>query len=255
MQKITEHFHKTRLLGKLQGLPQEPSSLEEAYRIQKKFCDTSPKSISAWKLGGSTQLTRTLFKTKAVYYGPIVNASVFSYKDKINLDPKIETTKGELELSFRLSKNVENLNEKIITDETVQSFVTSMLPSVELPWSPYNLPQSGLKVLVADNCASGALVLGDEVPLEKEVKVPNSLAVSLKDEKTVLTEGNLEWVLGGPLEALKQFLLLAQKHSLDLKEGQLVATGGASPCVEVPKNKKLTVFFETFKSFSFSIDS
>ena len=252
---LSDYYQNSRENNNYKEPCKTPLDLKEAYEIQHDNSLLKNKEIGAWKLGGTTSTTQSLFHTNSVYYGPIVSSAIFQNQHKISLDKRITKPKGELELSFKLSSKVKDFQAENLEGDKIFSLIKSLAPSVELPWSPFPLPSSGLNVLVADHCASGALILGKEVVFDKTKLGLLSGEVLLKSGNNFLTKGNLSHILGGPLEALRNFLDLALKHQIPLKENQWVPTGGASPCVSLPVNKELKVSFEQLPPFNFFIKS
>lgn len=233
-----------------------PDSISEAYEIQHKNILTTKEPISAWKLGGTTKSTQDVFQTKSLFYGPIFASSLYSYSDSIKLDPKFREPKGELELSFKLSSTVSTLTkEKLKNDNIFFKTIQSLYASVELPWSAFPLPEAGLKVLIADYCASGALILGNEIPWRENLIKNLSCEVYMKTKSTLLTQGSLSQIIEGPLEALRAFLFLALEQKIPLKANQIVASGGASKCVSLPLDEEITVDFNQLDQFKFLIKS
>jgi 2-keto-4-pentenoate hydratase len=233
-----------------------PESVTEAYQIQHKNILTTREPISAWKLGGTTKSTRDTFQTASLFYGPIFASSIYSYSESIKLDPKFREPKGELELSFKLSSAVNTLtSEKLKNDKVFFNTIQSLYASVELPWSAFPLPEAGLKVLIADYCASGALILGNELPWRENLIKNLSCDVYMKTKSTLLAQGSLSQIIEGPLEALRGFLFLALEQKIPLKAGQIVASGGVSKCVNLPLDEEITVDFNQLDQFKFLIKS
>lgn len=222
-------------------------SLAEAYNIQHQVMQSI--DVGAWKLGGSTSHTQNIFNTKNVYYGPIESSSIFSSDGHIKLPIKIEKPVGEVEVCFVLSAMVHSLEQSQIEQGNVLQYVECARIGMELPWSNFNLPEAGLNTLVGDCCASGALILGS---LVDTVDVSTGQII-VASERNILTEGNVSNILGGPLHALKEFLLLAVQHKLLLKPGQVIATGGATPCIPLPIGKQITVTLEDEQVLTFKL--
>lgn len=233
-----------------------PETVSEAYQIQHQNILSTKEAISAWKLGGTTKTTRDAFQTKSLYYGPVFSSSIYSCDKPIKLGPKFLEPRGEMELSFKLSSSVANLTtEKLKNQKVFFNTIQSIYASVELPWSAFPLPEAGLKVLIADHCASGALILGHEIPWRESLVKNLSTDVYMKTESKLLAQGSLSQIIEGPLEALRGFLFLALDQKIPLKSGQIVASGGASKCVPLPLDEEITVDFDKLDQFKFLIKS
>ena len=246
--RVSNTYIKARNNSSIFGLDCEVLSLDDAYCVQKEGLK-SRSDISAWKLGGSTDLTRKLFKTESVYYGAIESKFVFNASDVV-LPKFIEHPVGELEITFKLSREVENLAQFDLRSEPIDTFIESVLPSIEMPWSQFPLPEAGLNVLVADSCAAGLLILGEEYSWNGDTAI--QLPCQLNGNEC-LVEGNVNNIVMTPSGALREFLLLAKQHQLSLRQGQYVATGGCTACVPLPVNEVLTVTFQELGGFSFKL--
>uniref|UniRef100_A0A486XVC4 2-keto-4-pentenoate hydratase n=1 Tax=Rheinheimera sp. BAL341 TaxID=1708203 RepID=A0A486XVC4_9GAMM len=240
-------FQDSRLGQKVTVNDTGDFDLEYAYRIQNSI--SKSKFIGAWKLGGTTDLTRKLFKTKSAYYGSIESRYVFNAGEVV-LPKFIERPVGELEITFKLSREVENLAQFDLQSEPIDTFIDSVLPSIEMPWSQFLLPEAGLNVLVADSCAAGLLILGEEYSWNSDAAIQFPCQLNGNE---CLAEGDVNNIVMTPSGALREFLLLAKQHQLNLRQGQYVATGGCTACVSLPVNEILTVEFQELGGFSFKL--
>ncbi len=247
---LAEYYMNARKNAKMPSELKIPATLEEAYQIQKKN-NAAFGEVQAWKLGGTTSLTREVFKTQDTYYGAVAKSVVFLGGERLRLPSYITSPVGELEVCFQLSKAVETA---VDLDGDIDHFIDYVMPSIELPWSVFPLPDAGLNALIADTCAAGALILGEKIEWIADYadeKLTGSC--TLKAGNLVLAEGSIENIVDGPLEALRDFLKLAKKYKITLKAGQFVATGGCCPCVSLPCSQELIVSFEKLGQFKFEI--
>ncbi|MDA9981750.1 hypothetical protein N9H39_03235 [Gammaproteobacteria bacterium] len=252
-----EYFLKARQQNKTQQPFQfeskTPASLAEAYAIQHHNYSNIGQS-KGWKLGGTTSLTQAMFDTNATYYGPIYQASIYESKNPIELPDWMNNPRGEAEVCFELSDKVKGLSDTTMDEIDISEFIVNIMPSIELPWSVFPLPAAGLNVLIADQCGTGALVFGDRLPYSSTHFPSLSGEVMISSTSGLLTEGSIEDILAGPLTALADFLRLAQQHQLQIKSGDFVATGGCTPCIELPLNRKITVDMTILGEFSFILN-
>ena len=224
-------------------------TLLDAY-FEQRALNNNYRDVAAWKLGGTNIASSSHFNSEHLFYGPLKSHHVFSYRHKeINIAARF----AELEITFRLNENVVT---DLFRDNPISSacdFISSVMPSVELPYSKHDLSKITLPELIKDNCAAGALIIGDEVKWDNSLIEQFDGYIKLLENNTSVTEGLYRNLLKPPVDLLADFLKLAKKHNLPLKEGQLVATGGISPCVEVNAKKKYSVDFGQCGSFSFAL--
>ena len=251
---LAEWYLHQRTHGKLQmEIPEDyiPGSTEMAYQIQRNNIISENRPIVGWKLGGTTQATRNIFDTNELYYGTLIEGMLFEGLHDIEL-PNLFQIKGEAEVVFRFNHTIENISERITIDKVTQ-YLESIAAGVEFPDTFIkNIPNYGLSALLADNCAAGVLVTSQFVDiLSKNIEKLNSIQI-LCDHHPIAS-GSANNIIGGPLSALTDFINLAFEHNLTLAGGQVVATGGCTPCVSIPLDLTIAVIFEEFYPFHFTL--
>lgn len=224
-------------------------TLHKAFADQR-VLNNDYKDTAAWKLGGTNQASSSHFKAEHLFYGPLKRQQVFSCSEN---PTDTHARLAELEITFRLNRHIDTFLFGNHPTTDASSVIDSVMPSVELPYSTHDLSAITLPELIIDNCAAGALIIGHEIEWDDRLTVLFSGAVALLHNKESVTEGNYQTLLKSPLNLLTDFLELAKKHNLPLKEGQLVATGGISPCVEIDSKKKYEVNFNQLGTFGFSL--
>lgn len=226
----------------------EISSFEEAYNIQKLLFTRDDRNI-AWKLGGVNIQTREAFNVVDTYGGPISADRIMQACNQMKpMDFGIQC-QGELELLVKLGDVDRFLQNQI----TIDALINSIAPAIECPASVLSFPKDGIFALIADCCAAGTLIHGDWLQWNAYDKVIHSDQVTLYNEQTVLAKGVYGNLIGGIANIVESFIRLAKKHQLPIKSGDMICTGGITPCVKLPKHGKLKVSFSKLGQFSFTI--
>jgi len=221
-----------------------PKNEEEAYAIQKKVTDKLGKKVLGWKLGGTNIKTQTNFNCTSAYFGPI-----FSISEQTPAFFDYDAPRGEAELSFRLNDNISNLNLNDINHNPFMYF-DMVLPSLELPFSKINnFSEVGMFPLIADLCGTGHLVLGKGSNFDLSI-AQSHIKISIQDKGKELASGSSKNIIGGVRTVLSDFLKLAIKYELELISGQFVATGGATDCIFIPRERDINIVFEKIGSLS-----
>ncbi|HDX8352436.1 TPA: hypothetical protein RQM97_000362 [Aeromonas dhakensis] len=232
----------------------KPKNLTEAYYIQHSNYARLGE-VGGWKLGGSTSASRNFFNVDGIYYGPIFKEFIYSYKSIIHISPCDKVCLGELEIVFYLSSEIERYMEKEVLHDNAIKYIASFFPAIEMPNVMFPIHNDSLAVVVADQCVSGWLILGDEIPFSEDVlKSTNNVLATLVSNKNCILNGTSSEIIGGPFNVFCDFLKLAQKHRLKLCPGQYVATGAFSKCESLPLNSLLKADFSGLGSFYFTIN-
>ena len=212
------------------------TDIAQAYKISQDLADLQGGQISAYKLGATTELTRAIFNTTEVYYGPMLDREVFT-RNKIsnNCNILLPQFKGEAEIALRIGSDINNLDEL-----TAANPFDAWCCALECPWSVFaNLPEAGLTALIADRCASGALFLGEP---KKISSLPIDATISIASGGVTIASGSILNSLVMPVEeasstAIKKILM----HGISLKKGQWISTGGITACVVLDHQAEVTV--------------
>jgi 2-keto-4-pentenoate hydratase len=228
-----------------------PRDIDEAYEIQEQVIARIGNKVGGWKLGGTNSTTKKIFKCSQPYWGPIFSDKIFDARELIVLLEEFEI-KGEIEVVFRLSEEIDLLDENtILTDVT--RYVDKVAPGVELPNSCFSdILDGGIELLIADLCGSGALVTGDFIKIG-EYSDSCALKASMSQHNKIIAEGNTNNILPSTIGALTDFLYLANKYGIHLEKGQYISTGGCTNCVNLEINDEVQVHIDGFEDFRFKI--
>lgn len=211
-------------------------TLDDAYAAVAARVNASEHSVAAWKMGGSTASTRDVFDVKTPYFGPLYDFEVFVGQARVALT--LAEAKAEPEIAVRV--------------DATGADVDAWAIAVELPSSPIeNLLDLGVKALIADRCAAGALVVGQPCPIADIPK--DRLKVQLLDGNAVLTKGYMATLLEDPVSLARECLMELKKHGFRSAPGQWIATGGLGPCVPVSRASHLKLVSPS-GSISFTLD-
>jgi 2-keto-4-pentenoate hydratase len=210
--------------------------LKERDRFDAELAKFSGETV-AWKLGATTTGTRKAFNTEQVYYGAVMEQEIWCKGD----DPhniEIPIFRGEAEIAVRVGQDVPNDLRFKITNKIFDAFA----PCIESPWSVVsNLPDAGLPALIMDRCAAAGLFIGDVRTID-ELEMGRELRI-IVDGKTVALGSAPESLIMSPMNAALAAIDVIQKNGLALKKGQWIATGGVTPCVELPHDQAVQLYF------------
>ena len=235
-------FRATRLFES----PTKPvpvlADLQTAYAVQNKIfrSNTSP---TIWKLGGVNHVTRAAFNVESTYAGPVANNQIFPFHETMLPSCFGMQCQAELELLVRLNDNFQNTS--------ATSF--DVAPALECPATVLNFPEDGVLALIADCCAAGTVVHGPWRNCFLDDLCALEGAATLSDDTRVLAQGTYSELIDGLAGCVAGFLALAREYNLPVRAGDMVSTGGLSPCVGLPHQTRLSVAFPGFDTINFEI--
>ncbi|MGY3894013.1 hypothetical protein [Aeromonas enterica] len=255
LDNLSDYFFSCRNEGDFGAQLAKPKDLIEAYYIQHSNYARLGE-IGGWKLGGCSPASREFFNVEDIYYGPIFKDKIYSYKSIINAGPCQENFWGELEVVFRFSVAIADYLDFEVTSDNAQKYIMSVFPAIEMPRFMFQVSNDSLAMIIADQCVSGGLVLGNEVFFNKDIlsSTANILATLVSAQDDIL-DGESRDIIGGPFNAFCDFLKLAQQHKLNLCPGQYISTGAFSTCKRLPFNSLLQADFGALGNFEFSINT
>lgn len=231
-----------------------PASIDQAYDLVLDAIGTDPAYGAAWKLGGTTMATRRAFGVDRLYFGPLHESEVLTQAGVVP-GRKLFELKGEAEIALRISPNAARLlgeGASALSAAPTADLFDAWCVALELPSSPIlDLGTAGVKALLADRCASGALALGPEHVFDATVDwTGDSLRVD-QDGQTIAT-GGVAALVASPDACARDFLADAVARGFAPKPGQWISTGGLTPCVPLKPGAAITVYHKDVAALSFT---
>lgn len=192
-------------------------------------------SVAAWKLGATTAATRRTFATGEVYFGGLLADEIWSSTESA-APPAPPVLRGEAEIAFRLAEDIASQDGEAMAEHPASQLFDAWTPAIESPYSCVdNLVEIGLRALLTDRCAAGALYLGAPRPDVKDIAIEHELEIHVNG--SCIAQGSAKSaLLMTPVEAAQRFICVATAQGANLKRGQWISTGGITPCVPLPFN-------------------
>lgn len=241
-----QFFAKTRRFIRPDGERPSIRDFADAYAVQNEVFKRDDKAV-AWKLGGVNAATRQAFQVDGTYAGPVAADSIMPARPIMHPNDFGIQCQGELEILVRLGDVAAFYRGELSVDDVI----AAIAPAMECPASVLAFPEDGVFALIADCCAAGSIVQGEWMPWQAfESTQPND-AVRLLSDSGILAEGVYANLIDGIAGIVQSFCDLARQYSLPVNAGDLIATGGITPCVALPHGQMITASFTGLGHFSF----
>lgn len=228
-------------------------NLEDAYCAMARVINSDKSYGAAWKLGGTTFVTQNIFNVSSAYFGALHKSEVF-----VNPTEKIHTSlceyKGEAEIALKLSDSV------IISEDTIDQYSDEELfdkvaLSIEMPASTIsNMAKKGVATLVADRCAAGALIIGQEKSYSLDMMKDFSKEISILQDNKKIAHGSVNNLVRSPEYCVREFLHIALRYGFSPTSGSWIATGGITQCIPLEFHKKIQLLCNNNIYLEFSFD-
>lgn len=196
----------------------------EAYATQdlliEQLKDAQNVEVAGYKVSMTSAATQSIANTHEPAYGTILSNKVFKHESEIAVselfDPLIEP-----EIMFILTAD---LPQDPSAEEVLDS--VRIAPGIEVPDARYQdwFPNFTLGDLLADNTATGLIVVGEEVaPLSYDKFADIQLSLSFNGEE--IETGDSTEVLGNPVKSVQWLAKKLADHGKQLKAGQVISSG------------------------------
>ena len=230
--------------GELGCLNFDSLTIENAYEFQKEIIKLLGLDVVGWKLGGTNAKTRNTFNVKELYWGPIFKGDMLYDSHKLKLK------RGEVEVALKLNSKIVDLTHKIYPND-LSLYIDSVALSVEFPWSVFNsFGTAGVRALVADCCASGQCILGDEIPFG-EFTGASQITISIDGKKSESCSTSI--LIDGLYNTVCDFINMSLNKGFELKTGQWVFTGGLSTCKIYESGNTVEVYSDSLPDITFRV--
>ena len=210
-----------------------PSSLAAAYDVAAATLGLLGSEPAGWKLGATTPATRRIFAADEVYFGALLADEIWD--STLATEPPVPPVlRGEAEIALRLAADIRyDQSEAALKSSTTELF-DAWAPAIEAPYSCVrDVAELGLRALLMDRCAAGALYLGE--PRSNVDDPAMEQAIEIVVDGVGVAQGTAHAsLLMTPREAARRFLRVAAEQGVSVRRGQWISTGGITACVMLP---------------------
>lgn len=202
-----------------------PATLDAAYAAMRSDLASEPGRWGGWKLGGSNHASRAAFGVSQPYFGALDRKEILHQPDHAPGFALCEM-KGEVEIALRIAPDGRGYDAWCV--------------ALEMPACPINnLMDLGVRALVADRCAAGALLLG---PIQSPPLSDLATArFALLADGVELSAADITALIAPPEVLLVEFLALLARHGIPPRSGDWVATGGITACCTFTSGARVQV--------------
>ena len=198
-------------------------NLEEAYKIQRlsisRRYQRGETSIGV-KLGFTSRAKMEQMGVSDMIWGWLTNSMRYEDGDTLPL-PKFIHPRAEPEICFIVSKEIN----KALSLEEAKDHIGSLAVAIEIIDSRFQNFKFSLEDVVADNCSSTALVVGESLPIDTNL---SNVSMQLVINGEVRQDGNTDAILGDPWESVVAASRLVVDAGLTLPVGSLIMAGAAT---------------------------
>ncbi|MCU5746523.1 2-keto-4-pentenoate hydratase [Staphylococcus sp. SQ8-PEA] len=223
---VTEKLlHAYRTHQPIPFISQEVSLTEdEAYATQDLLINQLMKDeqsdIAGYKVSMTSEATQSIAQTHEPAYGTLLSHQIHKSESVIKLS-QLFSPLIEPEIMFILTADLPS-------NPTAEDIINHVriAPGIEVPDARYIdwFPNFTLADLLADNTATGLIVVGEETkPLTYEGFANINLSLVYNDEE--IATGSSSEVLGNPIKSLQWLAQKLASHNKRLKKGQIISSG------------------------------
>lgn len=200
-----------------------PTTSEQAVALQDGVVAGYGEAVGGWKIGATSQISRTLLKTEEPFFGPMFGSRIFKSAAKVKIAP-LSLAIIEPEIAFLLALDIPPRATPYSAEE-VFACVASVHPALELV--DRRLPGTvtdGVLWHIADCGLNDAFVYG---PAENHIKMDQlaEIAISAKLNGEVVATGVGATALGGAHLSAQWLANSFSQRGRTLKAGQFLTTG------------------------------
>lgn len=186
--------------------------------------------VQGYKVSMTSDETQAYANTHEPAYGTLFKSSFYNTGDHVALDtffaPLIEP-----ELVFVLT---DDLPEQPTAEDVLNH--SQLVPAIEIPDARYKdwFPNFTLGDILADNTATGAVVLGKAIS-QLDYTTLGEVEMTLAFNGVTLKTGQATEVLGHPVKSVQWLAQKLATHGKSLKKGDIISSGTFIPPIKAEK--------------------
>lgn len=154
--------------------------------------------------------------------------------------------RAEPELCFLVKQQID----RPITLEEIPDFIESVAAAIEIIDSRYQNFKFSLEDVIADNCSSAGLVVGDWQPIDQPI---DDLKIDLRINGEIVQQGTSAAILGNPWESVIAAARLSATYGQVLPAGSLIMAGAATSAVYLQAGQQVEAVVERLGRVGFKM--
>lgn len=218
---------------------EEKFTVDEGYAIQAASIQRRigrGERLIGLKMGFTSEAKMEQMGVSDMIWGRLTDAMLYGSGDMLPM-PRFIHPRAEPEVAFFIKKEI---TEEVSLEE-LPNYVSAVAPAIEIIDSRYEHFQFSLEDVIADNCSSAALAIGEWLPPDTPV---NHLKVSLFIDGDEIQSGSTDAILGDPWKALQACTRLAAKYGQPIPERAIVLAGAATGAVFLKERQEIKAVIE-----------
>lgn len=223
-------------------------SLDEAYTIQKAMIDLRLKRgerIIGLKMGFTSEAKMRQMGVRDMIWGRLTDEMMVENGGTVRMEKYIHA-RAEPEICFRVSQDIAG---EVLLDDLDQ-YVDGMACAIEIIDSRFENFKFSLEDVVADNCSSTGVVVGDWITPSREIK---NLKMTLSFDNEVKAEGSSFDILSDPWRSLQAATRLAYQYGEKIKAGHIIMAGASTAAIFIEKGTTVSAEVSGIGKCSFNV--
>lgn len=243
-EKVDTAAAKASPIGQLSNEVQ--FSVDESYEIQRLSIDRRldrGEKLIGLKMGFTSEAKMKQMGVHDMIWGRLTDSMMVDgeFDMASHIHPRAEP-----EICFRVNRDI---NQEL-TIEECKAAVDGVCAAIEIIDSRYENFKFSLEDVIADNCSSAGIILGEwkrpDTPL-------GGLVMKLNVDGETVEEGNSNAILGDPWKSLAAATRLAQQYNQPIIAGSIIMAGASTPALFVKAGQKISVSVESLGEASFVV--
>lgn len=225
-----------------------PITLDEAYEIQRLAIDhriARGQALIGLKMGFTSVAKMEQMGVHDMIWGRLTQDMWIDNGGSTSLAKYIHP-RAEPEVCFRISKDIHGEVELADLDE----YVDAIAPAIEIIDSRFENFKFSLEDVVADNCSSSGVVIGEWRAPSRDI---GNLDMRLLFDDEEVASGSSNDILGDPWKSLQAATRLAAQYNEPIKKGHIIMAGAATAAVFLKPGIKVKATVEGMADVTFSV--
>ena len=227
---------------------QHSFDVDESYAIQAASIENRyarGEQFIGLKMGFTSEAKMKQMGVHDMIWGRLTDAMLIQNGGQLPMSRCIHP-RAEPELAFRVSKDIPGE----LTADTVKDYIDGVAAAIEIIDSRYENFKFSLEDVIADNCSSCGLVIGEWQDPSQPV---GDLAIALNIDGEAKHSGSSQAILGDPWKAVAAATRLAEKYQQAIPAGSVIMAGAATPAEFLALGNKVEATVEGLGSVGFEV--